>query len=188
MSDTAKRVESGTHELQIEVEQFYFREARLLDERKYQQWLALVAKDIEYRLPGRHRPFVDRQKQGSEEVLNVEQELSRGTDADIRNENYMTLSIRVMRAFKINSWTDNPPARTTRFVSNIEVLPSDLPDSVQAFSNIMISHSRHERENHLFTAKRKDILRREDGELRIARRLVLIDWDVITGPSLGIFF
>lgn len=170
------------------VEQFYFREARLLDERKYQQWLALLAEDVEYTLPSRHTVFVDSKKRDSEALLNVEQELSQGTDANFRSENYLTLSIRVMRAFKINSWTDNPPARTTRFVSNVEVLPGEDPDCLQVFSNILIAYSRHDSDNHTYTARRSDILRRSEDDFKIARREILIDWNVVTGPSLGIFF
>lgn len=177
-----------TRDLIGAVEQFYFREARLLDERKYQQWLALVAEDVEYTLPSRHTVFVDPKKRDSEALLNVEQELSAGTDANFRSENYLTLSIRVMRAFKVNSWTDNPPARTTRFISNVEVLPGVASDCLQVFSNILIAYSRHDRDNHMYTARRSDILRSGEGDFLIAKREVLIDWNVVTGPSLGIFF
>ncbi|MGI9284813.1 MAG: aromatic-ring-hydroxylating dioxygenase subunit beta [Pseudomonadales bacterium] len=170
------------------VEQFYFREARLLDERKYQQWLALVAEDVEYTLPNRHTVFVDPKKRDSEALLNVEQELSHGTDANFRSENYLTLSIRVMRAFKINSWTDNPPARTSRFVSNVEVLPSETLDCLQVYSNILIAYIRHDSDNHMYTARRSDILRRTEEDFLIAKREVLIDWNLVTGPSLGVFF
>ena len=177
-----------TRDLIGDVEQFLFREARLLDERQFQQWQALLAEDIRYTMPSRHTPFLDPKLRETEALLNVEQELSQGVEPPHRDENYLTLSIRVMRSFKINSWTDNPPIRTTRLVSNVEVQPAEEEGCYQVYSNVMISYSRHQKDNHMFTARRRDILRIVDGDFRIAKREIIIDWNVVTGPSLGIFF
>ena len=38
-------------ELQNEIEQFYYREAQLLDHRAYEAWFALLEKDIRYFMP-----------------------------------------------------------------------------------------------------------------------------------------
>ena len=100
----------------------------------------------------------------------------------------MALYIRVMRAYKPNSWTDVPPVRTRRFISNVEVQPCEEADSYKCYSNIMISYSRHRDDNHIYTAQRCDLLRVVDGCFKIAKRDVLIDWNVITAPSLGLFF
>jgi 3-phenylpropionate/cinnamic acid dioxygenase small subunit len=175
-------------DLITEVEQFYYREARILDQRQYNQWLALVTEDISYRMPSRHIPQADPKQRGQEAYLSVERELSQGTEPPLRDENYLILSVRVMRAFKQNSWTDNPPARTRRFISNVEVMPSAQADSLECYSNIMINYSRHQQDNYLFSAQRRDTLRRVDGTLKIAAREIIIDWNVITAPSLGIFF
>ena len=177
-----------TRDLISDVEQFYYREARILDNREYQQWLRLVTTDVEYRVPVRYIPQPDSKKKETEAFLGVEQELSQGLEPDFRKENFFILSLRVMRAFKLNSWTDNPPARTRRFISNVEVLPSDQEGCYQVYSNTMIYHSRHQKDNHTFTAQRKDLLRIEKGEFKIAKREVIIDWNVITGPSLSIFY
>jgi 3-phenylpropionate/cinnamic acid dioxygenase small subunit len=170
------------------VEQFYYQEARLLDDRKFNQWLALLTEDISYIMPSRHAPFPDAAQKETEDFLDVERELSQGLETPLREENLFILSIRAMRAFKPNSWTDNPPARTRRFVSNVEVLPTDHQDTLQTFSNIMISYSRHQKDNYLYTAQRRDELKLCDHQLKIARREVILDWNVITAPSLSIFF
>ena len=39
-------------DLVFEIEQFLYREARLLDDERYDEWLALMAPDIHYRMPG----------------------------------------------------------------------------------------------------------------------------------------
>lgn len=171
-----------------DIEQFYYREARLLDDRKFQQWQGLLAEDIRYRVPCRHSPLLDPKKRDSEAFLNVEQELSQGLEAPYRDEDYLMLSIRVMRSFKQNSWSDNPLTRTRRFVSNVEVLPGPQMDTYKVYNNVMISYSRHQQDNHLFTVQRRDLLRKVEEDFRIAGREVIIDWNVVTGPSLGIFF
>lgn len=168
------------------ISQFYFHEARLLDERQYQQWLALLAQDIRYTVPNRHTPLLDVTKRDTEAFLNVEQELSQGLEPPLRDDNHFTLSIRVMRSFKMNSWTDNPPARTTRFVSNIEA--SATAEGFEVRSNVLLACSRYGSDNTLYTARRQDCLRQTGEGLRIARRTVLLDWSVVAAPSVGLFF
>ena len=99
---------------QRELERFYFYEARLLDNRQYEQWLALVEQDISYRMPARVNVQVNNRERGSQDMLSVARELedvdSMGTPH--REETYIHLMLRVERAFKINSWAEHPPART----------------------------------------------------------------------------
>ena len=56
-------------ELLAQLNQFYFREARLLDERLYQQWQALLSDKIEYLVPARHIPQLDNSKLETEAFL-----------------------------------------------------------------------------------------------------------------------
>lgn len=168
------------------ISQFYYHEARLLDERQYQQWLALLTEDIIYTMPTRHTPMLDAGKRETEMLLNVGQEISQGLEPPLRDDNYFTLSIRVMRSFKLNSWTDNPPPRTTRFVSNIEVVP--VADGFEVRSNLMLALSRYGNDNTIYTARRQDHIRHSEGSFRIARRMVLLDWSVVAAPSVGLFF
>ena len=88
-------------ELQHEIEQWYYREARLLDGREYQKWLALCDPEIRYVVPGRSNPLVDNARRGSEGMLAVENELE-GRDSSglpIRDESLPYLMLRVERAF-----------------------------------------------------------------------------------------
>ena len=106
--------------LQHEIEQWYYREARLLDGREYQKWLALCAPEIRYVVPGRGNPLVDNALRGTEEMISVERELEErdGDRLPIRDETLPYLMVRVERAFKPNSWSENPPARTRRRIWN----------------------------------------------------------------------
>ncbi|HEY9036011.1 MAG TPA: aromatic-ring-hydroxylating dioxygenase subunit beta [Pseudomonadales bacterium] len=169
------------------IEQFYFREARLLDDRQYQQWLLLLAEDIQYTVPTRHTPWLNTALRDTEAVLNVEQELSQAHEVPLRDDNYLTLMIRVTRSFKLSAWADNPPARTRRLVSNVEVLSNGMGE-YKTYSNTLLSFSRHQHDNVLYSYQREDILMPQDDGFKIKNRNVLLDWNVITGPSVGLLF
>ena len=114
-------------DLVFEIEQFYYAEARLLHDRLFKQWLTLLAPDVSYTLPSRHTALPDPKLRGEEGMYDPERELSRGLEAPYRDENLLTLSIRADRAYKVNSRSDNPAARTRRFVSNVFAEPAEAP-------------------------------------------------------------
>ena len=176
-------------ELQHRVEQFYYREARLLDARQYQQWLALVCEDIEYVMPARGNPMVDNRQRGTEAMISVERELE-GADSDgcpLREEGYVHLMLRVERAFKMNSWSENPPARTRRMVSNVEILAHDS-EHTEVYSNFLLYYSRHANDNFIYSGQRRDILRPGEDAYRIARREIITDFHTIEAPTMGLLF
>ncbi|ETX00272.1 MAG: hypothetical protein ETSY2_39415, partial [Candidatus Entotheonella gemina] len=59
------------HELRLDVEAFLYREARLLDDRKFRDWLDLLTEDVRYWMPTRH----NRMREGPDEQWEVEKEL-----------------------------------------------------------------------------------------------------------------
>jgi len=174
---------------QHEVEQFYYREARLLDNRQLQQWLALAAEDIQYLMPSRVNVSIDNRDRGNESMISVENELER-SDQDgcpIREENIFHLSLRVERAYKINSWAENPPARTRRIIGNVEVTDcSDIEMSV--LSNFILHYSRPGSANFSYSGQRRDTLRPTAEGYSIARREVIMDYATINVPTLGLIF
>ena len=170
------------------VEQFYYREARLLDERRYQQWQTLLTEDIEYTIPSRFIATPNPRERGTEAFHDIENELERGGPdaAPLRVENLFHLAIRVERALKVNAWAENPPARTRRFISNVEVYLT--ADGYLSYNNFMMTYSRHDDSNHNYSGQRRDILRMVDGELKIAKREIIHDWNIINVPTMGLFF
>jgi hypothetical protein len=116
-----------TPEEQRLLERFYFHEARLLDNRQYRQWLGLLSEDVRYVIPSRVNVQVNNRDRGQEDMLSVERELE-GEDSmgcPLREEGYLLLMLRAERAYKINSWSESPPARTRRIIGNIELLARD---------------------------------------------------------------
>jgi 3-phenylpropionate/cinnamic acid dioxygenase small subunit len=181
-----------TRELITHVNRFYFREARLLDERCYQQWLALLSNQVEYTVPARHVPQLDSSKRDTEAFLNREQEfnnnlVSQGIEPPLRDEKHLHLMIRVMRSLKMSAWTENPPARTRRFVSNIEIIEEN-EKSVTVYSNTLLYYSRHEYNEHIYSYQRKDVLEKTADDFCLLKREVLLDCAVIPGASAGLFF
>jgi 3-phenylpropionate/cinnamic acid dioxygenase small subunit len=166
---------------------FYFREARFLDERCYQQWLALLSPQVEYVVPARHVPQLDNTQRETEAFLNRAQEFNRAGEPPLRDEKHLHLMIRVMRSLKMIAWTENPPARTRRFVSNIEIV-SENDNHLEVFSNTLLYYSRHEHQEHLYSYQRKDRLEKTADDFKIVRREVLLDCAVIPAASAGLFF
>lgn len=178
-----------TPELQLDIEQFYYREARMLDNRQYQQWFALLTEDMRYIIPSRTNPMVNNRERGTEEMISVERELE-GEDSDgcpIREEGYLQMMIRVERAFKMNSWSENPPARTRRIVGNVEII-ADEGDKLTVYTNFHMHYARPGSNNFLYAGQRRDTLLKADGSYKLVRREVILDYANVDYPTLGLFF
>lgn len=176
-------------ELQHEVEQFYYREARLLDGREYQSWLELCALDIRYVLPARTNPLVDNARRGNQDMISIENELE-GRESDglpIRDESHPYLAMRVQRAYAPDSWAENPPARTRRIIGNVEI-DEVSEDQLAVTSNFQLFYARPGSPNFLYAGQRRDVLRRTEEGLRIASRTIVLDMADIEYPTLGLFF
>lgn len=186
MTDIAQRIA-----LQFEIEQFYYAEAQMLDDRRFLAWLDLLSPDIAYTIPLRSVPQANAKARNTDEFHALANELSKGCEPPFREDTHMTLSIRAKRAVYPQSWSENPPARTRRLITNV-VIAGDMAgeggDELAVTSNFMIDYSRHSADNHIYIGQRQDRLRRVDSTWQIAARRIILDWNVVTGPSLGLFF
>jgi 3-phenylpropionate/cinnamic acid dioxygenase small subunit len=176
-------------EEQRALERFYFHEARLLDNRQYQQWLGLVSEQISYLMPSRVNVQVDNRARGNEDMISVERELEdqESMGCPIREETYIHLMVRVERAYKINSWSENPPARTRRIVGNIELMARE-GDSFSVLSNFHLYYARPGNEDVIYSGQRRDTLLSQEEGFHIGRREVVMDYANIAMPTLGLLF
>lgn len=176
-------------EQQRDLEAFYYMEARLLDNRLYRQWLALLSPDIQYLLPARVNAQVDNRERGTEQMISVERELEGGDSmgCPIREESYIHLMVRVERAFKINSWSENPPARTRRIVGNVELMSSGS-EEYSVVSNFHLYYSRPGSASFLYSGQRRDVLLPAGEGYQLRRREVIMDYADIDLPTLGLLF
>ena len=174
-------------EQQRELERFYFHEARLLDNRQYQQWLGLVSKDIVYLMPSRINVAINNRDRGNEQMLGVDRELE-GADSlgcPLREESYLHLMVRVERAYKINSWSENPPPRTRRLIANIELMARD-GDALSVLSNFHLYYARPGHADCIYSGQRRDTLLQLDDSYQLKRRELVMDYATIELPTLGL--
>jgi 3-phenylpropionate/cinnamic acid dioxygenase small subunit len=169
--------------LKQEIEDFLYREADLLDERRYDEWLSLLAEDVRYWMPMRRNVKVD----------DLEREFTReGRDISWFDEGKETLIRRVRQIQTGIHWAEEPVSRISHLVSNvqlIEVNPSAAePAEVSVKCRFLVYRNRVETETDILVGKREDLLRRAEGEWRIARRKILLDQNVLLSKNLTFFF
>lgn len=176
-----------TPEEQRALERFYFYEARLLDNRHYQQWLGLLSPDIHYVMPSRVNRQIDNRDRGNEAMISVERELE-GAASDgcpLREENFTLLALRAERAYKVNAWSENPPARTRRLIGNVELLQRD-GERLHVVSNFHLYHARPDNPSVVYSGQRRDTLAPHEDTYQVLAREVVLDYAVIELPTVGL--
>jgi 3-phenylpropionate/cinnamic acid dioxygenase small subunit len=173
-----------------EVEQFLYREARLLDERRFHEWLELFTDDVRYWMAARRNRYPKTSKAIA--ILDpdryVESELAEDDELAILDENKQTLSARVARLDTGMAWAEDPPSRTRHLLANIEVEPSEAASELEVYSNFIVYRSRSEIEQDFYVGARRDVLRLFDGRLKIACRKLILDQNVLLAKNVSIFF
>jgi 3-phenylpropionate/cinnamic acid dioxygenase small subunit len=161
-----------------EVEDFLYREAELLDERRYEAWLDLFTEDARYWMPMRRNVPRDE----------PEREFTReGADVNWFDEGKETLTRRVKQILTGVHWAEEPPSRICHMISNVQVLAAS-PAEVSVKSRFLVYRNRVETETDFLVGKREDLLRRVDGSFRIARRKIVLDQNVLLAKNLTVFF
>ena len=173
-----------------EVEQFLYREARLLDERRFHEWLELLTDDIHYWMGSRSNRYPRTSKAIA--ILDpdryVEDDLAKADELAILDENKQTLDGRIARLDTGMAWAEDPPSRTRHLITNIEVEPGDSAAEVKVYSNFMVYRSRAETEQDFYVGARRDVLRRVAGAWKIAGRRITLDQNVLLAKNVSIFF
>ena len=143
------------------VEEFLYREARMLDERRFEEWLALFAEDGIYWIaaaPGQTDPI---------------------GEASIAYEGRQLLEVRVRRLRHPANYSDQPPARTRRVIGNVMV---EGADRVAVRSNFTLVEFRDDAQR-LFAGEYVHDLRPMDDGFEIVRKRVdLLNCDAPMGP------
>lgn len=164
-------------ELQFEVEQFYYEEAATLDERRFTDWLDLVTDDVHYWMPIRRTRTPEE----------TDQEFTAPGAMALFDDNRDLLAMRVSRFDTGASWSESPPSRTRHMVSNVRVLEID-GDEMTVEANIHLYRTRLDSEEDSWIGRRRDVLRRVDGALRIAKRHVFLEQTVVLSTNLSSLF
>jgi 3-phenylpropionate/cinnamic acid dioxygenase small subunit len=179
-----------TRELVHDVEQFLYREARLLDEGKFRDWLSLLADDIRYWMPsmGRRYRALSKALAMTDSDRSLEREFSSESEVAILDETKESLERRVARLESGMAWAEDPPSQTCHIISNIAVLEGGPQTQLTVHSNFILYRTRAESEQDFYVGRRQYILRWSGSDWRIAYRKILLPQHVLAAKNASNFF
>jgi 3-phenylpropionate/cinnamic acid dioxygenase small subunit len=164
--------------LHADVSDFLYREADLLDERRYEEWLDLLAEDYQYSVPLRMNVAF-----GETE----EREDSRaGRDICWFDEGKDTVEMRVKQLMTGVHWAEEPVSRVSHMVTNIRLDEVSLPE-VAISCRFIVYRNRVADETDFLVGRRRDRLRRVGDSWQVVRRELLLDQSVLLAKNLSIF-
>jgi biphenyl 2,3-dioxygenase beta subunit len=163
--------------LQFLVEQFYYAEAAALDQRRYEDWLALFTDDVHYWMP------VRRTRTSNE----LDQEFTAPGAVAYFDDTKAMLAVRVRKLQTGYSWAEDPPSRTRHLITNVQIL-DERDDRLSVTSNFHVYRTRLNSEEDSWIGRREDVLRRDGDSFRIANRKIFLDQTVLLARNLSNFF
>ena len=163
---------------QFVLEQFYYREAELLDDYKFEEWLELFTETIRYRVPSRQ----NRLRQDNSQSESASDEFS------LFDDNKLTLGWRVRQQQLQTHWAENPRSRTRHIITNVRVQSEDDAERLTVRSNFFCYRNRLQDEVDIWVGTRRDELVEIDGKLLIDSRTVYLDQSVVLSKNLNVFF
>lgn len=159
--------------LERRVERFLYDEAALLDAREQKEWLELLDEDIAYKAPLR----ITRE--------HVNDSFSRSSY--YYNEDIGSLRARIERFESEYAWSERPPSRTRRFVTNVRAEERD-DGWIDAKSNLLLYYSQGDDESYTFLAgRREDVLRPDGDTFRLQERTIYLDHAVPDIDKISVF-
>jgi 3-phenylpropionate/trans-cinnamate dioxygenase beta subunit len=174
MTPTVPVVDAATG---FEIADFLYREAELLDERRYAEWVNLVDDDFTYQVPTPRTPdspykphWDDRSLLIDESKWSLVSQWFRRFDADI----YET------------AWGENPPVRFRHVLGNVRVHRLIEPARYEVRSNVVLIATRQSDAPRYLSGQRTDHVVRGDNGLRLTRRWVVLDQVLLDFPQLRI--
>jgi 3-phenylpropionate/cinnamic acid dioxygenase small subunit len=163
--------------LQYEIEQFYYTEAALLDDRRFSDWLALFAEDAHYWMPIRRTMTSN----------DLEREFTAPGSMAFFDDDRMMLAARVKKLATGYSWSEDPPSRTRHLVTNLRIV-RDEAGELGVDTNFHLYRTRLNSEEDHWIGSRKDVLRRTPEGLKIVTRHIFLEQTVLLSRNLSSFF
>ncbi len=152
-------------ELQHEVEQFLFLEARLADTHQYENWEALWTDDVVYWVPAN----------------------GEDTDPDkvmsILYDNRSRIGLRVKQLLSGKRYTQEPRSSLARVIGNVEIVESGA-DQVRARATAIIFET-SQRGDTIWGSRNEYVLRRVDGAFRLVSKKVVLANNERAIPTLS---
>lgn len=154
---------------------FLIMESHLLDDGHFNDWLDLLANDIEYKMPVRQSVRRNRGSGFSSNMMWLQ-------------EDKPSLSFKVQRLYGDSAWAEDPPSRTRRLVTNMMLYETDVPDQFLARNYLLLHRNQGDARNYdVFSARRDDVLRQIGAGWLLAKRVILVDQAALGLANLAIF-
>ena len=149
-------------DLMREIEDFFYEEADLLDEREYDKWLDLLTEDIVYWMPMRKNVS----------YANRDKDITAENDVAWFHDDKETLRKRVKQIQTGIHWADEPVSRVSHLITNIRLADpiSALGEGAKATTKcrFIVYRNRLESETDLLVGRREDTLTRVQAHRRAA--------------------
>ena len=155
-TDLSLAVTAGVYH---DIQHFLFRESLLLDHRRFDEWIALLANDVVFRMPARF-------------AREIGMELPAGVDCF--HDDRRAIAARIKR-LQERTEPQHDGIQTRRFIANVIVCPCDR-DEYNVLSYLLLTVCRAgEAQNMVFSAERYDRLRKSSRSFKIVRREIVMD-------------
>ncbi len=163
-------------ELYTDVCQFLYREARTLDENRYEDWLAMLTEDVIYQMP----LTLTRERAERDRIYDP--------DMQFFAENIHSLRMRVARLATEYAWAEDPPTRTRHLVLNIELEPGGGSGEYLARCAFVVYASRGSLGTwETLVGHRDDVLVRGGEDWKLRRRTLHLDQAVLGANTISFF-
>jgi 3-phenylpropionate/cinnamic acid dioxygenase small subunit len=167
--------------LMREVEDLLYGEADLLDERRYEEWLDLFTEDVVYWMPLRKNvPWEER-----------ERDITSEDDVAWMHDDKATLVKRVKQLMTGIHWAEEPLSRVSHLITNIRLAEPHAASTGAAEFTVkccfFVYRNRLETETDFLVGRREDLVRRVDGQLKFARRKIILEQSVLMAKNLTVF-
>lgn len=174
MRGEGRHVDDG---LLAQIERFYRMEARLLDERRLDEWYDLLADDLFYWMPLRENRF-RRDKRAEFDPAAMA----------LFDESKADIAVRIGRLKSNLVWTEDPPTRHVYAVSGVEAFETPVAGEYEVHSVFVQYRNRSEHDEATLCGRRRDVLRRRGDGFQLVRRMVLLPQSVLLSKNLTVFF
>src|SRR5271155_1219990 len=109
--------------LLLRVQQWLYREARILDERRYDLWLGLLDENLRYRIPS--RAYIRQGHVKDFSTWSVDRELEAPDALPLIDDDFSAMRCRIERLQTGMAWAETPPSMARRLVGNVMILDAD---------------------------------------------------------------
>jgi ethylbenzene dioxygenase beta subunit len=172
------QTETDIRQLAWEGEQFLLSEANILDTGDYKKWLTLLSEDILYRIPLR----TTRERYAASQFSRHSWHMY---------EDRASLEMRVDRVYTDYNFVEDPPSRSRHFLTNFRVEKVNHTETTTELlmkCNMLLYRNKFDFTTYdLLSGEREDLLRKDQGVWKLAKRTVYLDHTTMGMSNLAIF-